>query len=145
MSLFQLYLFTVILPNIHGTFSTLSFLSLILWILTIVIYGVCSCVALDSSDARSAMPYIKYGFKFTTIIVIICTFFDVTTPSEKQLYTIAGGYVATNTQDVAKLPDNVVKAVNAWLEKATSYADDKKPEKKDEDSKTDSKKNKKSN
>lgn len=46
-------------------------------------------------------------------------------PTEKQLYVIAGGYVATNTKDIAKLPDNVVKAANAWLEKAAALADEK--------------------
>lgn len=39
------------------------------------------------------------------------------TPTTPQLWTMVGGYTATNIEGVEKLPPNLVKAVNRFLEK----------------------------
>lgn len=119
MSLTQLYFFTVILPNIN---IALAFTFAVLFVFSIfyLIHG----ATLDNNyeDAKgSAFRYAKN--------LLICTigigFISIPFPSEKQLYMLAGGYVATNTKDIAKLPDNVVKAANAWLERTVNAETDK--------------------
>lgn len=122
MTLFQLYLFTVLLPNAHETFDFLS------GVLTLIGIGLCvlaGIVAGPLDETENAKKILSAAFKCLIpgiILMLLC----IPLPSEKQIYTLAGGYVATNTKDIAKLPDNVIKAANAWLEKA---ADASKPTK----------------
>ncbi len=113
MTITQLYLFTVILPNL-GRFFDLMLGVFIIGLL------VCALVALNTwIDSREEkIPKLYRPVRFLVISSVVVGLIGVSLPSEKQLYMLAGGYVATNAKDVAKLPDNVVKAANAWLEKA---------------------------
>ena len=64
----------------------------------------------------------KWGIATCVSISLISTLI----PSEKQLYFIAGGYAATNIAGIDKLPGNVVKAANDWLEGINKESEDKK-------------------
>ena len=119
MTLTQLYLFTVVLPNTYQLFDFLGGLFAISAIITLMLSG-----AILSQEEEIAKAFFKYFIRLS-ICAIITALVAIPLPSEKQLYTIAGGYVATNAKDVSKLPDKVVKAANAWLEKAATLADDK--------------------
>ena len=114
MRLEQLYLFTVILPNINATLSILFF-SLIVGALVSLGRG---AALYDDDDAKQLFRHARKIFLWAGIVAII----SIPFPCDKQLYTLAGGYVATNTKDIAKLPDNVVKAANAWLKKSAEVA-----------------------
>lgn len=113
MSIGLLYLFFALIPNIHAASSTLlittSFIALMALISSAMVY----------QDSESVA---KIGFKYTKVFVIlslISLMLNIISPSDTQLYKIAGGYVATNTKDIAKLPDNLVAAANSWLEAIT--------------------------
>ena len=120
MTLAQLYLFTVLIPNIGSTLNAIEII--------FVVCAFCCGAGLINAAAECDDDAIKYwrkaALKFVWAIIVV-GIISVPIPSEKELYTVAGGYIATNTKDVAKLPDNVVKAANAWLEKAAALADDK--------------------
>lgn len=112
MTLTQLYIFTVILPNAYEAFN---FLGEVLAIAAIICWVISFLLIDKPNDAKSM---VKTAVKLS-IIAAITGLIAIPLPNERQLYTFAGGYVATNTQDIAKLPENVVKAANAWLEKAS--------------------------
>jgi hypothetical protein len=127
MTLTQLYLFTVILPNISATFT---FFAISLICLTVGALFIALLAA--SGDAEEKAPRFIALSKKAFIWLCVLSVVALPFPTEKQLYTLAGGYVATNAKDVSKLPDNVVKAANAWLEKAADLADNKTSKKSNE-------------
>jgi hypothetical protein len=118
MTLMQLYLITVILPNMGIAIGMIAGG----FCVTAIFWGIAAAVSSDFDEDEKTKEKIKVSKKCALLalpFLLLCGLF----PSEKQLYVIAGGYVATNTKDVAKLPDNVVKAANAWLEKVSKLAD----------------------
>lgn len=124
MTLTQLYFLTVVLPNSASVISGLSvFFYIVAGGLIFCYFPVSDIVGKDEG-----IKVLAWGKRFL-ISAIIASLTTIILPSQQQLYFLAGGYVATNTKDVAKLPDNVVKAANAWLEKAAALADDKTPTK----------------
>lgn len=133
MTLTQLYLFTVILPNFHSfSSSPIWMIPLLLLIGSVIAYCISVAMELDGEEkmAKALRPMGSRGIFWSVNAILFLSLGSVLSPDEKQIYTIAGGYVATNTKDVAKLPDNIVKAANSWLEKAAALADDKPKEKK---------------
>lgn len=106
MELFDLYLISI-LPSFREFFSLLAFLCLV----CTVIGGIMCCMAVVDG----------YRVKKCVLIVpLLGLFFGILsalTPSEKQLYFIAGGYAATNVEGIEKLPSNLTKAANTWLER----------------------------
>lgn len=109
MTLMQLYLFTVILPNAGAFFGSSCIIFMITGILSTIIG-----LSAEEEDVRSS------GRRLSRILLIaafLAELLSIPFPDNKQLYTIAGGYVATNTKDISKLPGNVVEAANTWLKK----------------------------
>jgi hypothetical protein len=102
MNLLELYLITV-LPNLKAPLVVIP-------ILTMMIYAA-ACVAMDIEyDKTPKHPGLVFG------TCILCFFLSASIPSESQLMMIAGGYIATNTDGVKDLPENLVKAANEFLE-----------------------------
>ncbi len=126
MTLSELYLFTVILPNIHSFSQSLA---LIIPIIGLGGGTIGYFVNQNDGDPKF-VPICRSIIKYSIFFLSLLIFGFVISPSSEQLYTVAGGYVATNTKDVAKLPDNVIKAANAWLEKAADEAEPKKSKQK---------------
>ena len=125
MTIAQLYLFMVILPNLHEfTSSPILFIPIFA-----LIGGVTAVIAGTVNDEPAVSKIGGRSIKYAALIFSILSISFCISPSNSQIYTMAGGYAATNTKDIAKLPDNIVKAANAWLEKAAALADDKKPTK----------------
>lgn len=124
MTLMQLYLFTVILPNAYHALDCLS----VICLMALATLLVTAIYAVPVEEPEFAKRIFRWVVRFAVSFVVL-TLIAIPLPSDKQLYTLAGGYVATNTKDVAKLPDNVVKAANAWLEKASKLADEESGEK----------------
>lgn len=114
MTLTQLYFFTVILPNIDATLG-IAFGILLLSAIVCFVRG----AALDDEEkGKNLFIYARKILLWAGITAAV----SIPLPGETQLYALAGGYVVTNAKDVQKLPDNVVKAANAWLEKAATTA-----------------------
>lgn len=116
MTLMQLYFFTVILPNLY---KMCDFLSGALIVVAIIF---CVIAFLVIEQDNTARVLFRTAIKLC-ISAIILFLIEIPLPNDKQLYTLAGAYVVTNTKDINKLPNNVVKAANAWLENAAKSAE----------------------
>ncbi len=111
MSLGLLYFIFVIVPGLS------SFLTGIFFIGTLILIGsgVLCGVTAENRDEEACKVAGKW-FKNTFITLAFCMFISIFIPSEKQMLTLVGGYAVTNNEQIQKLPDNVLKAANAYLE-----------------------------
>ncbi len=119
MSFIELYLFFVILPNI-STLIGITFICCTIGIGTSLFISAVSSA--DSSEF--AMKALGVAKKFGAAAIIL-GILSIPIPDETQIYKLAGVYIVANTKDIKKLPDNLVGAANAWLEKAAKAAADK--------------------
>lgn len=111
MSIPVLYALFVLLPNLSQYLATAFIAACIAFGVTLVLSGT---VAMD--DAATGKKILGYCKVFALIAAAIGGA-AVFVPNETQIYTIAGGYYATNNAELKKLPDNVLKAANGYLEK----------------------------
>lgn len=123
MSLFTLYIISV-LPSVSGLLVGMAaFACPVLVVVTIVlalIYS--SSCSSDKEGHKKRLDKWVGSLKYSITGIILVSLLSCFIPSEKQLYMIAGGYVATNTKDIDKLPVNIIGAVNAYLETAQKEA-----------------------
>jgi hypothetical protein len=85
----------------------------------IVVFGVCwafNVLEYDAEDKTKGAALLR-NLRLATIIVVISGFINCFFPNQKAVYTIAGAYAVTNNEELAKLPNNVIKAANDYLEK----------------------------
>lgn len=108
MSLFTLYLITTLLPNLHEAGSAITSICAFI----IAFSGLTCFMAFDKEDKATGIKVIKYAL----IPFIIGGAFTILTPDSTQIYALVGGSFATNIEGVNKLPANVVKAANDFLE-----------------------------
>jgi hypothetical protein len=99
---------------------------------TIVSAGVAVVFNLQAEDTHNEDRQLrystisKYGWKWArgmVILWLVSLFLSAFLPGEKQLLRIVGvgaAYHLTQTDEAKKLPDNVLKAVNTFLENAAS-------------------------
>ncbi len=118
MTLTELYLFLVVLPNAEKTLNGLSVILGFSTIAAFVIAGITAMEGAKDIPKRASKTAIKL-FVAAVCVAIVA----IPLPSKEQIYTLAGGYVATNAKDVKRLPDNLVAAANSWLEKAAISPD----------------------
>lgn len=102
MSLFTLYVFTVILPNL----GVLLFLALLFGSIALFYSNL-----MHHASEDELLPSNKKYLAALGIIALVLMLI----PSESQLYKLAGAYIVTNTEGVGELPDNIVKAANDFL------------------------------
>ncbi len=131
MSLFQLYLFMVILPNIHSTLGSLSIVALIIFLAISVVLTISKAGALEDRGCSSVSQGLKNPWRIAAVVMIVVGALSIISPSDRQIYMVAGGYAATNTKDVEKLPENIVKAANNWLEKLANLNEEPKTKSKE--------------
>jgi hypothetical protein len=108
MELWQLYLL-VQLPIIGGLLQVVGSVTSLL--LTIVVV----CLTVENEQE---LPIYKPATR-ALVIMLTLTLVGWFTPTTKGMYTLVGGYVVANTQGVADLPPNMVKAANKFLEQYT--------------------------
>lgn len=106
MTIFELYLLTL-LPSLAAMFTSLTVLSVVLTFACFLF----SQLHDKPLERESFAKLTKFCSKFFIIFLVTATLI----PSERQIYVIAGGYVATNTEGVKELPENIVKATNDFL------------------------------
>ena len=107
MSVFELYVLTTI-PSVGYFFVTVSIVTAILSGFGVMVYAMVNDEMLPN-PARNTL----------IAVILVCGFIGVLIPGERAMYTIVGGYIATNIEDVEKLPANTVKALNKLLEDYT--------------------------
>ena len=123
MTLTDLYLFMVILPNLHE-FATSP---VILLPVMLLIGGILALVGGHAEDAPVVSQMGAKAIRWAASLLALLCLVYVLTPSHTQMYGIAGGYVTTNTKEVEKLPENLIGAANAWLKKAAELAETAEP------------------
>ena len=103
MNLFTLYLILTVLPNLNSAFI----------ILTIAASLAVIHVFLLEDEDRSKI--------IKPVIATLCfLILSVMTPTAKQIAYLVSGYAITNTENIDKLPKNLVDAANKYLESYTS-------------------------
>lgn len=78
--------------------------------------GVMKSVEYDDDDKKKSAAVISYAKKLSGFVILLAIL-DVFLPDQSQIYTITGAYAVTNNAEMAKLPDNILKAANGYLEK----------------------------
>lgn len=120
MTLFQLYLFLVVLPNACNVATGLAVFFTVASLVSLLI-GALLVAERNINESKQAFKWAKIS-GIIAFIIVLCT---VPFPTKDQLEYLAGGYVVTNTKDISKLPDNIVKAANSYLEHITLDKDKK--------------------
>lgn len=125
MNIWLLYLMFAVLPNAAKSLDLACFMAAVAILITIPIWLTC----LAEEKVRAAARAIGW-IKAEVIAIFVFMVFAIFVPSEKQVWTIAGGYAATNDAELKKLPDNLLKTANDFLQKAQAkLAPEEKPEK----------------
>jgi len=70
----------------------------------------------DKEKEAFKQKAIKKWMRIFPPTVVICVILLALVPTEKQAYLILGGAYATNIADIEKLPPNMVKTINNYLE-----------------------------
>ncbi len=122
MDLLQLYLFLVILPNIGNAVVTFVIIGILGLVSCLTVYGF---AIIDEEENQEKRKSLLRGIKIFGSILIISLIISSITPTDKQIYMVAGGYAATNDKELKKLPDNVLKAANSYLESLQKDLDKK--------------------
>jgi amino acid transporter len=118
MNFWQLYWITRL-----DSICTLITVFLILILITIFIGGIIYFVEYqdrwtneeDKKELKNKFKFINYLAIIEVIIIILSIF----VPSQKDILTIYSAQWVTNSDEVKKLPDNTVKAINKLLEDYT--------------------------
>ena len=111
MNLFTLYLIFTVLPNLNTASITLCVLSGI----ALIIFMVCYVFSTGDDNAND-LALCKKIIPKLLILFVPVFILTVLIPSGKQLAYLVSGYVITNTEDIDKLPKNLVDAANKYLE-----------------------------
>jgi len=106
MSKFNLYLWTR-LDNVKEALAGLIFLSTLAATLSGIACGLC---------VKAHSVEIAYNVLIISVIVgVMVTLLQILTPTSKDVALICGLETLTNNKELAKLPDNVIKATNNYL------------------------------
>lgn len=116
MSVWELYWLTRLGP-IHDFLKLISVLSGLTIVLPLV--GYIMCVIEDAS--KEVTDLVKKFLIVFSVVLTLSSLGQLFVPSNKDLTIILGGYWVTNSEEVKKLPENVAKTINDFLEK---YQDD---------------------
>lgn len=109
MSLFTLYLVFVVLPSLACWISIAA-------VLSTIAAGLIGSVCAVETEGEERKRGLRIAKKFL-IAAITTGMLSVFLPDKSQIYTVLGAYGATNSAEIMKLPDNIAKAANSYLEK----------------------------
>lgn len=115
MSIGLLYLLFVVLPNTAATCGPILTISAVGIFVSGMGYVMCSLDEVETG--RAAAPFVRPVLRSFLAMFFIFLVLNILTPTEKQIWTVAGGYAATNNAELKKLPDNVLKTANDYLER----------------------------
>jgi hypothetical protein len=114
MSLLELWFYFVGIPGIGSTAKFLAFVFASLSVIGTIGW----CVSLDCHDDETVAlrPKILGFTKLMAVLFTVVVLLANMLPNEKQVLYLAGGYAATNSEEVRKLPNNILGAANTYLE-----------------------------
>lgn len=111
MSLTTLYILFVLFPGV----LSLSLLVSIFSGISTGVLGMGTIASAADGHEEVSTFFFKY-FKMSIAIFIISSVLVAVIPNKSQMLILIGGYAVTNNEQIQKLPDNVLKAANAYLE-----------------------------
>jgi len=123
MSIFTLYLLTRLEP-LNNVFITMMIFSFVLTFFTSLFF----IISWDVDGIAKEEKVQKIVRKVLVVLGLslsVSALGSILTPTNKDIAVIVGGYWATNSEEVVKLPDNVVKTMNKFLKE---YNEEAKPE-----------------
>ena len=115
MSIGLLYLLLVVLPSSACWIGFLTFGAGTGCVVSLII-AAANAPAYREEDKKTISSMKALAKKFMIVMIILGSL-DVLLPDSKQIYSLAGAYAVSNDKELAKLPDNVLKAANSYLEK----------------------------
>ena len=112
VTLTNLYVYFVLLPrlNTFGVSVTVIIIIMLCLSLFVLLMGY-----LNNELPEEVWPHIKRTIKFLTISLILGCILQLA-PDKDEVKYLVGGYVVANNEEVAKLPNNILGAVNSYLE-----------------------------
>ena len=116
MSLPFLYLIFCVLPSAGSWALFFTILGIITLVVLGIGIGVMKLNECCDDDEKKSAEVINYAKKLSGFVILLAIL-SVFLPSQSQIYTITGAYAVTNNAEMAKLPDNILKAANGYLEK----------------------------
>ena len=121
MSLFEMYLLTR-LNLIHDMMGIIFLASIV----ALAILGMSYLLHFIYEDMdNEGVVRLTNIIKKTTIVLILAALGGTLIPSNKQLAVIFAGHWSTNSEEVKKLPDNVIKTMNNFMDKYNNSTDKK--------------------
>lgn len=123
MSIAFLYLLFVVLPSLD------CFLRMVFGfgVFAVIVFAVCYAFnkpEYSEGDRIKGAEFLK-NIRIALVIAIVTGFLGCFTPSKEEIYSIAGAYAVTNNAEMKKIPDNFLKAANAYLDKLNKTLEDK--------------------
>lgn len=112
MSIWLLYLLFVVIPNANVFTKGMVIAS----VSAAFVAGFVIIMSLDFGP-KETVKRGQFWFKAGMASAVFFAFLSLFIPSDTQMWTVAGGYVAANNAELKKLPDNVLKTANSYLEK----------------------------
>ena len=117
MSIFELWLLSCVfkLSNVGAVALTLSAIAA-------GTLGLPYLITVLEQGKEAASDLLK-AIKLLTVIGLVALCVYTVVPDKEEALWIAGGHIATNIDGVGDIPENAVKAVNAFLESVTEKED----------------------
>lgn len=115
MSMLSLYTLFILLPQLHSIAPLWCVLAIISGIAMAITLGINQDSSCDS-ETRAVGLFFYTKLKRVFLVSSIMFFVSLFSPSREDVYYLVGGYAVTNSQEVVKLPENIVGAANAFLE-----------------------------
>ena len=109
MSIWLLWLIIVAIPGIPMFFMSVT--------ITLVFTQIICGVTITDDHPFVIVPWVTKSL-FCSVSLLFLAFAFV--PTKEEMTYIVGGYFVTNVEDIEKLPPNLVKSANKFLEDYTT-------------------------
>ena len=110
MSVFLLWLILVVVPNVAVLFAVL--------LTALCIGGALGglFILVEQVHEDECWPTVKKWLVVYGFVTCLVTVGTVMTPTKSQMVYLVGGYFVTNVDGIKKMPPNIVKSANKFLE-----------------------------
>lgn len=112
--------FLTLLGKLNSLLQAVLGISLAFLVFGFIVWAVSKCDDSSEKDKEFYSKHVRLKAKIALAIAIVSVLLLVALPTREEAFLIYGGgtvidYVQNN-EEVKKIPDNAVKALNTWLE-----------------------------